>query len=147
MAYCEVSEIEQDFKDMSITSSSNVSIADVEGFIVECDALIDAYIGNRYVVPVTAGAGLTLLKLLSRSLVVARIKRLLAVKQEKSTDANQNVADLFLSPTQVMKILENIRDDVTSLAGATALVSSGGFYSSNVANSVTPVVKKDEKQW
>lgn len=147
MAYTSYTEIESDFKDITFAAGQNVTDSDVTQFIAEADALIDSYVGQKYVVPVTAGGGLVLLKLYSRCLVTARIKRLMEVKQEKSTDANQNVTSVLLSPSQIIKQLEAIRDDKTSLEGATLLLSNNAFYSSNVANSIEPTILKGDKQW
>lgn len=147
MAYTSYAEIEADFKDTTFSTSTNVKTADVTQFIVEADALIDGFVGSRFEVPVAAGAGLNLLKFLSRSLVSGRIKKILEVKQEKSVDANQSVVGVYLSATQVMKILTEIRDGEMVLDGATPLSSSGGFYSQNVSDDVEPVIEKDTKQW
>lgn len=148
MAYTTYTEIEADFKNITFASSgSSIIQSEVTQFIVESDALINSYVGSRYSIPVTSGDGLNLLKLLSRSLVSARIKKILEVKQEKQTDANQSVTGVLLSPTAVIKILENIRDDKLNIDGAVPLVSSNGFYSNNYSNDIEPVIKKDEKQW
>jgi hypothetical protein len=148
MAYTTYSEIQADFKDMTFAASGqNVIQSDVTQFIVEADALINSFVGARYTVPVASGEGLQLLKLCSRSLVTARIKKILEVKQEKATDANQSVVGVLLSPSQVMKILSDIRDDNLSLEGGVLLVSGNGFYSNNSANCVESVIKKDDKQW
>lgn len=148
MAYATNAEIEADFKDSTFTTTSNVKTADVTQFIVEADALINSYVGTVYTAPVSAsGEGLSLLKLLSRSLVAARIKRIMEVKQEKNADPNQNIVGVLLSPTAVMKILKDIQERNIALAGAELLVSSGGFYSNNDSNDIAPVVEKDTKQW
>lgn len=148
MAYATRIEVEADFKDTQFKSNGNVTIRDVEQFIAESDALINAYVGTVYTVPVTtAGAGLTLLKLLSRSLTAARIKRILEVVQEQNQDANQSVLGVLLSPTAVMKILKDIQEKNLKLEGAAALISGAGFYSQNVTDSIEPVIKKDERQW
>lgn len=147
MSYATVAEIEADFKDTSFTSSTNVKTADVTQFIVEADALINAYVGTVYTVPVASGDGLNLLKLLCRSLVAARIKRIMEVKQEKNADPNQSVLGVLLPPSQVMKILKDIQEQNLALAGATLLVSGSGFYNNNVTNDVEPRIKKDERQW
>jgi len=147
VSYTTADEVAADFKDITFTTSSLVKTADVEGFIAEADALINAYVGTVFTVPVASGGGLTLLKLCSRSLVTARIKRSLETKQEKNPTPDQNVLGVLLSPTQVMKILADIRDKKISLEGATPLLTGSGFYSENVANDVEPVMKKDERQW
>lgn len=148
MAYTTYSEIEADFKNLTFDAvNGNVLQAEVTQFIVEADALIDSFIGKRYTIPVASGDGLNLLKLLSRSLVTARIKKILEVKQETNKETNQNVVGVLLSPTQVMKILVDLRDGELTLSGASALASSSGFYSNNYANDVAPVIAKDDKQW
>lgn len=147
MAYTTYTEVQSDFKKLTFaTGSGNVTQEDVTQFIVESDALIDSYVGAVYQTPVASGAGLNLLKLFSRSLTTARIKRIMEVKQEKNTDANQNVVGVLLSPSAVMKQLEQIRDKQIKLDGAIPL-SSSTFYSNNAANSIAPVIKKDERQW
>lgn len=146
MAYTTFAEVAAEFKQQTFDATSNVTDSDVSQFIVEADALIDSYVGMKYTVPVTAGAGLNLLKMLSRNLVANRVKGILEVKQETSRDANQNVRS-GLSTPEILKILSNIRDGNLSLEGATSLIGAGGFYSYNYANSVEPVFKKDEKQW
>ena len=147
MAYTTKEEIQADFKDLTFTTTSNVKIVDVEQFIIESDALINSYIGERYVVPVTTGEGLQLLKLYSRLLTTARIKKIMEVKQDKGQDANQNVVGVLMSPAAIIKALESIRDGKSSLVGATLLTNSGGFFNNNVSNDVEAVMKKDEKQW
>ena len=148
MAYTTFEEIQSDFKDLEFLSGSgNVTQEDVTQFVVEADSLINAYVGARYVVPVSTGDGVNLLKLFSRSLVTARIKKILEVKQEKSTDANQNSVGVLLSPSMVMKMLSDVRDDKINLDGAVSLLTGNGFYSNNVANDIAPVFEKDSKQW
>lgn len=147
MAYTTADEIQGDFKDITFTSETNITEDDVTQFIVESDALINAYVGNAYVVPVISGGGLGLLKLLSRSIVTARIKKVLEVKQEKATDANQNVVSVLLSVSKVMEILKDIQSGSLNLDGAVPLSANRGFYSKNAASGVEPRIKKDDKQW
>jgi hypothetical protein len=148
MAYTTYQEIQADFKDVTFTTTTNVKSAEVTQFIVESDALIDAYVGTVYTVPVETGdSALALLKLLSRSLVTARIKKIMEVKQDKSTDANQSVVGVLLSPAQVMNILKDLQKKIIKLDGAVVLSASGGFNSFNVTNSTEAVMKKDSSQW
>lgn len=149
MSYTTPTEVQSDFKSIDFTvSGANVNTASVTQFISEADALINSYVGTVYQVPVVgSGEGLTLLKLLSRSLVTARIKRIMEVKQEKNADPSQNVVGVLLSPSAVMKILSDIQTKTLALAGALPLISGGGFYSNNAANDVCSVAKKDDKQW
>lgn len=148
MPYSTNAEVQADFKQMEFTTESNVTATDVDQFILESDALINAYVGQRYVVPVTAGtSALALLKLFSRSLTACRVKAILEAKQQTSKGADQNVRTDLLSYRDVIKELEKLRDGEIALDGATPLVVGGGFYNNNVANCVQPVIRKDEKQW
>ncbi len=147
MSYTTTAEVQTEFKSTTFTGTSNPSTTAVDGFVTEADALINSYVGTVYVVPVTTGDALNLLKLLSRSLVVARIKKMMEVKQASATDANQNVVSVLLSTTQVMKILTDIQTRALALAGAVKLNSGGGFYSNNVATGVCAKVHKDRRQW
>ncbi len=147
MSYTTANEIESDFKDLTFDASSNVTTDDVEQFIVEADSLINGYVGTVYQTPVTQGEGVSLLKLLSRSLVSARIKRIMEVKQDKNPDPSQNVLGVLLSTTQIMKILNDIQTKTMKLDGAVLLVASGGFFSKNYECDVEPTILKDTKQW
>jgi len=147
MAYATTAEIESDFKDAAFTTSTTVKAADVTQFIVESDSLIDAYVGTVYAVPVSSGSGLQLLKLLSRSLVTARIKRIMEVKQEKNSSPDQNIVGVLLSPSKVMEILKDIQKKNIALAGAVLLTSGGGFSSHNNTHDIAPVMKKEDRQW
>jgi hypothetical protein len=147
MGYASTSEVQSDFKNTEFTTTSNVTIADVEGMIIEADALIDSYLGQKFVVPITGGAqALALVKLFSRTLVADRIKGILEVKQATSKDAIQNVRS-GLSTADVLKLLAQIRDDKMTLAGAEEQLINGGLYSFNSANNITPIFKKEERQW
>lgn len=147
MSYCSSAEIEADFKDITFTTTTLVKAADVTQFIVEADALINSYIGMKYVVPVSGGMeALALLKLYSRTIVSERIKGLMEVKQAKNTDGNQNVRT-GLSVRDVLKLLADIRDSKTELIDAVKLTPSGLFYSNNYANSEEPIMLKNTKQW
>ena len=148
MAYSTAAEIQQDFKNADFSTSTNVTTAAVTQFIVEADALIDHYVGQRYVVPVTASAStLSLLKLFSRSLVADRVRAILEVKQATNVDGNQNPRRNLLTYVEVLAELKKIQKSDLELVGATALVSSGPFYSSNASLGVEPVAKKDVRQW
>lgn len=147
MGYSTSAEIQSDFKNLPLSTTTLVTTADVDQFIVEADALIDSFIGMKYEVPVTGGASaLSLLKLFSRTLVADRIKKIMEVKQTQNTSANQDVRGAY-STKDVMAALKQIQTGDLKLSGATSLVSGGGFYSKNNASNVEPTFKKGCKQW
>ncbi len=147
MAYSTSTEVTSDFKNITFSTTTMVTTADVDQFIVEADALINSYIGMRYSTPVAADAStLALLKLFSRTLVADRIKKIMEVKQTTNTTANQDVRGAY-STRDVMSQLKQIQNGDLKLSGATLNATGGGIFSNNVANAVEPVFKKGCKQW
>ena len=149
MSYCEVSDIESEFKNLKFTSDTLVTVSDIQGFIAEYDALINAYVGAKYVTPITADEdSVTLMRLFSRTLTADRVKKRLEVKQDTNKSANQDVRGAY-STKDVMASLNAIKKGELPLSGATLLLNSGQgtFYSENVENNVTPVFQKDVDQW
>lgn len=147
MAYTTSTEVQADFKNITFSTTTLVTTADVVQFIAEIDALINSYVGMKYEIPVLADSeALALLKLFSRTLVADRIKKVLEVKQATSTAVNQDVRGAY-STRDVMSALNSIKKGELKLSGATALVSGGGFYSSNAANDRKRTFHKDCKEW
>lgn len=150
MAYTTKTEIESEFKNIDFGTTTNITENDVVAFIAEADALIDTHVGARYAVPITASSpiALNLMKLCSRTLVAARVRAIMAVKQASNQDANhEGRGAIGFNTSDVMKLLQAIRDGKQTLADATPAEAGGGFSSYNQANGVKAKVRKDEKQW
>ena len=56
MGYCQPSDVQADFKSVQFTTTSLVTQAAVTQFIAEASALIDSYVGTRWVTPITNDA-------------------------------------------------------------------------------------------
>lgn len=148
MSYCTFATVQDDFKTIAFTSTSLVKDSAVTQFIVEADALINSYVGQRWVTPITANAdSLALMSLFSRTLVAARIRGIMANVQVTNKDANQTVKSDAFGVKDVMQQLNNIKNGDQQLAGATLLLANGGFYSNNYANNVQPEMNKNRKLW
>lgn len=148
MGYCSVTDIQGEFKALVFNSTSVVKDTTVSGFIDEASALIDSYVSGRYLVPITGTSSLLLMSLYCRTLVADRIRSIIEAKQQTNTDANQNVRQAGgLSVAQVIKALGDIRDNNTLLTDATKVLAGAGFYSNNYNQGVTPVFRKNRKQW
>lgn len=147
MAYTTIANVQADFKDMTFSSTTNVTDADVTQFIVEADALINSYVGQVYQVPVTASASsLALLSLFSRTLVADRIKKIIEVKQLTNNKFNLEGRGAY-STKDVMAQLSAIRDQDLNLDGATLLDAHDGFFSSNASAGIVPEITKSTKEW
>lgn len=148
MSYCAVADVQNDFKAVVFTTTSFVTIAAVTQFIVEADALINSYVAQRWVTPITADAtSLALMSLFSRTLVADRVRGILANKQQTNTDANQQVKSDGFSAKNVMDALNKIKNGEMQLTGATLALQGGGFFSNNYDQSIQPVLQKDVRQW
>lgn len=144
MSYCTYSDVQSEFKSASFTSSTPVKDTEVTEFIVQTDALINAMISNRYVVPVVTGTqSLSLLKMISIQIVTERIKSIVAVKtgdEETSQDPNKQ---FLISP---MEMLKKISEGDIDLIGAEES-GSNGVKSYNSDYSIKHVFKKGCDQW
>ncbi len=144
MAYCDYSEVKSEFKDLAVTGSTAITTTDVERFISEIDAYIDARLGLLYVVPIDGDESLKIMKMISIGLVKNRIQSILKVKTG-TEEADQE------SDTSIGKMAVTMLDDIMAgkmiLSDAT-MKSSGtrtGSYSGS--NSLESVFEKDTKQW
>lgn len=148
MAYSELIDIQGRFKNIEFSNESNITIDEVDNLIVQADALIDSYIGQRYTLPLTgmSDTSTNLLKMFSTTLVADIIKTTLQVKQSTNTEANQDVRGSF-NTRMVMEALAAIAKGDMTLDGVVASLGTGGFYSNNYARDVTPVFRKDCQQW
>lgn len=149
MAYCTNAEVTADFKAITFGAPpAFISTANVDAFILEADALINSYVGQRWVTPVTGDTdSLNLMKLLSRTIVADRIRGILANKQQTNTDANAQVRSDGFSVKNVMQALNDIRLGNMQLSGATLLLQSAGFFSHNQDRDTKRRFHKDRKQW
>lgn len=148
MAYCAVSDIQAEFKSLTINSTSLVTTTSVTQFIVEADALINAYVSTRWTTPITGDAqSVALMSLFSRTLVADRIRGILANKQQTNTDANQQVKSDGYSTKNVMQALQAIQSGNMQLTGAQLLLGNAGFFSNNYDRGELPRFRKNRKQW
>lgn len=149
MAYSLNTDVAIEFKNMTFTLTSFVTTADVDTFITQMDALIDSYVGAKYVVPITADASaLALMQLFSVTLVADKIKKILEVKQDTNKDANQDVRGAY-GTREVMSALLAIKKGEMVVSGATLIAGSGSgvIFSNNIANEVEPEFEKSLEQW
>lgn len=148
MAYTTAADVQADFKGTTFGSGTLVTSAAVTQFIVEADALINSYVGQRWTVPITADTtSLALMSLFSRTLVATRVRGILENKQTTNVDANQQVKADGYSVKDVMKALNDIKNGDMQLSGASLLLASSAFYSNNQAHSTPHTFHKGRKQW
>lgn len=144
MPYCTYTDVQSEFKDITFTTATKVTPAEVAEFIVQADALIDTEIGSRYIVPVTANTTtVSLLKSISIALVRERILPIIATKTGDDETTQDPSKKNLINP---LKLLERIAKGDLKLAGATE-TSSNGVSSYAVDHKTKHVFKKGCDQW
>ena len=147
MAYCTAAEVQADFKAVVFTTTSLVTLAAVTQFIVEADALINSYVGQRWVTPIASGESANLMKLYSRTLVAERVRAILSNNQQSNQDANQNVRGSGLTSKDVMKALNDIKNGDMQLVSGTLINTDATMRSNNSSSNTQPRFRKNRRQW
>lgn len=145
MAYCNNAQVASEFKEITFSTSSSVTTADVDRFIEEADSEIDARIGTRFVVPVTGPISLITLRQISIWLVTYRIREILRVKNP-SKETEQNVRDGNMR-AQALKMLDDIVKGLMTLADASLINSADGVSSYGVSAGLEHTFRKGEDSW
>ena len=145
MPYTTVPLVASEFKSLTISASTTVTIAETDEFISQHDALIDARLGARFVTPITGAEALKIVKMISTGLTVCRVQDILQVR----TGSQKTDKDL-VSP-KVCKNAERWLDDIVNgrltLKDATLLSTADGWASGNLDNSVEPFFERTLDQW
>lgn len=147
MAYCELSDVQSEFKNASFTADTMVKASEVEAWIIQSDALINSIIGKRYAVPVIGGdEALELLKLFSVTMTADRVRKKLEVVVGATQNAQQNPRGQVFSTKDVLEQLRQIAKGDLDLIGAGENTPGAGFAATE-GFAVEPIFKKDQKQW
>ena len=144
MAYCTEAQVQAEFKQLDITSTTAIKTANVAEWIAEADAEINAIIGTRYQVPVASGDALTLCRMMSRALVANRVAAVLKIKSgnEKADQDAQR-----MTREEVLKLAGRIGKGEVEFVGASLVNGDGGIKSYVASNTVERTFKRGEKQW
>lgn len=152
MAYSTAADISSEFKDISFTANSSVTESEVTEFIAQADAIINSYVGAKYLLPIAASytEALSLLKSIEIAIVSTRVGKILKVKSGKA-----KVDQEATGPTGrswAMSMLKKIKDcDLLLLDsdGAQLPLVAGGTTTSsnNVDIDLQPTFKRNTDQW
>lgn len=150
MSYATVSDITSEFRELTVTTTSPITTAEVERFLLEADALIDTKLSNRYTVPIVSGSvSLVLLRKIEIDIVAYRIASILNLKKEVPLPDKTILQDLnYTASYKVsMKLLDDLFSGKILLPDATIKTDSSGFADYNYANDIGPIFERDTKQW
>lgn len=143
MAYCAVADIQKYYRKIVFSGTSDITNTDVDAFITNADAEIDATLQKFYVTPITGTESLKLMKLISEKLVVGEVDRVLREGKAK-IDEKENYVDF---KKEGHDLLKDILKGNIKLIDAKYIGSgvSDYFSSSGVTNEVQ--FEKDTEQW
>lgn len=152
MPYATAANINSEFKNMTppLTGSEGaLTDAEVEEFIDQEEAVINAMIGNRYETPITGTEAEKVMKSISVAFVAYRVAKILNLKNDvpipKGFVPQQlNEGSAFV---KAKKQLEAIQSGKIVLNDAVALSAGQGVKSYNSENSIAPLWERDTKQW
>lgn len=150
MGYCTVDDVKSDFKNLQITTTSSVTIAEVEKFIEQECAYIHGRICSLYQTPVLVGTSplsFEILKRINLFLAADRVRHVLQVKtgmDEKDSDAKGG-RSLSRNPR---KDLDEILNGKLKLVDALSVGENIGFDAPDEAgNCCSNVFDVRKQQW
>ena len=117
MAYCEVTDVQSEFKDITFGTSTKVTSTEVTAWIAQADAKINSYLGAKYEVPITGTEALLVVKNICVELVANRARRVLQVKTGQA-ETEQDTRGIR-TDTQIINELKEIAKGNIPLSDAT----------------------------
>ena len=128
MAYCTATNVQGEIKGCETFSTSTYpTLAKVEEWIAEADALINGKLADKYVVPVTGSDSMLILRSISINLVKAKLQDFLDVKG--SSEATDQGKPGESPRKQALEALEAIAKGSISLRDAVLADSNAGVRS------------------
>ena len=143
--YTNKAAVEFEFKDISFDTNTAVTSSNVNEFIAQEEALLDAELSAVYIVPITASASLPIIKNLATLRVKARLLDILYVKTG-NPDVDQGSGAEGIR-THVKEILDRINSQALPLPGAVLVEATGGVKSYTSTNGLTHTFQRDVDQW
>ena len=142
MAYCSESDVKIEFKNITWDTSGGIASATVAEWTVQESAVIDSYLSERYVIPVTGTNSLSVLKKIAILLTSHRVKMALQVKSIDPASQDQLPDDY----ERAIAMLNDLAKGVTILPDAPLTTTSNEtlkvYYEAN-----PPIFDKDKVQW
>lgn len=136
MSYCTVEDVKSDFKNIQITTTSSVTIAEVEKIIAQECAYINSRICSLYKVPVDENISpmsFEVLKRINIFLAADRVRHILYVKTGRD-NSDQDTKGLKSLSRNPRKDLDEILNGKIKLGDAEKIDECIGFETSDEAN-------------
>lgn len=149
MAYSTNAQVASEFKDITFGGSTPLTDTEVDRFIEEADAFINAKISKRYSTSITEVGNpisFAILRNISIWLVAERVREIMQVKGISVEQLKQG-ARVPAGRKEAMKMLEEIAGGKLDLSDATLADSDDRIASFNVDNDIEHSFKRNVEQW
>lgn len=152
MSYATNSDLQGEFKSLSLTASTPLTTTKVDEWCLEESNFIDMYVGTKYTVPVDSGTSpkaFSLLKRLCIALVRPRMAAFLNIQAGGGSKASQSSEQAY-TPKDAVQTLQDIRDAKIKLVDAVLATSQDGVESFTDDNSGTlqpPTFTRGDNDW
>ena len=147
MSYSTVADIAREFKNIEFTTTSSVTIDDVQSFIDQNDSLIDQYLSPVYLLPIVSAKALDVLKRIQIALVAARVSSIVNIKQNNQPALAKQELNKRNYADWAMMHLKELSNRTLYLEDASLINSDYGMESYTLSNDIYPEFQKGVKQW
>lgn len=144
MAYSVYGDVQSEFKDLDLSSTTKIKDTEVTQFIVESDAYIDGRLSKKYVTPITGTEALKIVKTISIKLTACRVWGILEVATKEKKDRGKALCKEALD--MIDQILSDNAKEL-ELTDAVLNTTDHGIVASNYENDIDPIFEKETDQW
>lgn len=152
MTYALSSDIVEELKGVSFTSTSQVTDAAVLDFLDQADAEINMYIGKRYTTPPTSSDALLVLKKCEVDIVVYRVTKILDLTKsvpipDKAIPQEITEGTAYRNSISTLKAIRDGKMDLPGETEINATSSLLSFHTETGNSDICPMWEKGVKQW
>lgn len=147
MSYATIVNIQDEFRDITFDTSTDITSVRVQEFLDQADAEINLMLGSRYETPITGVESLKIVKRIEIAIVAARVASILDLKGKSQNSIIKQEFNKKDYEKESRELLDRLKDQDFILPDAVLLDTSYGMKSSLVDDGVTPIFKKGVDQW
>ena len=152
MTYATIANIESELKGVIFTTTSQVKSTAVLEFLDQADALINLYISERYIIPITGQYSLEVLRQIEIDLVTWRVSKILDLTKSEpipATGVPQEITEgsAYRRSLLLLKDIKANKCDLPDAEEINPIAGLASFHSDPANSNITPVFDKQEQQW
>ena len=149
MSYATPADIQAEFKELTLSTDTQLTTVKVQGYLDQTDQIIDSYLGTVYTVPITGTKALVLVKKIEIDLVASRVAKILQIKTAAVLDGKgirQEIIDQS-AYKNAMAFLKDLQAGKASLLDADFISSGSGVESYTQKYGYEATFQRGVDQW